>query len=64
MEAKKNRCIDDKNYVIIRDAYCALEVEFDEETAPPEVVGLIYYAKDILDDALAVYESAEADTAD
>lgn len=52
---------DDNNYQILRDAYTALEIKFDEVTAPAKVADLVFEAKDLLDDALSVYESGEAD---
>lgn len=47
---------DDSNYNILRDAFTALEMEFDETRAPAKVIGLVYSAKDLLDDACREYE--------
>ena len=56
---KNNDFIVDKNYVILRDAYTALDFEFDEATAPAEVVSLVLEAKDLLDDACRIYEDGD-----
>ena len=56
---KNNDFIVDKNYVILRDAYIALDFEFDEATAPAEVVSLVLEAKDLLDDACRIYEDGD-----
>ena len=56
---KNNDFIVDKNYVILRDAYIALDFEFDEATAPAEVVSLVLEAKDLLDDVCRIYEDGD-----
>lgn len=56
---ENNDFITDKNYVILRDAYTALDFEFDEATAPAKVVSLVLEAKDLLDDACRIYEDGD-----
>ena len=56
---ENNDFITDKNYVILRDAYTALDFEFDAAKAPAEVVSLVLEAKDLLDDACRIYEDGD-----
>ena len=56
---ENNEFIVDKNYEILRDAYTALDFEFDAAKAPAEVVSLVLEAKDLLDDACRIYEDGD-----
>lgn len=56
---ENNDFIADKNYVILRDAYTALDFEFDEAKAPAKVISLVLEAKDLLDDACRIYEDGD-----
>ena len=52
----------DKNYEIIRDAYCMLEADLDYANLPRGVIGLILSAKDLLDEACRIYEFGDDET--
>ena len=56
---ENNDFITDKNYVILRDAYTALEFAFDAAKAPAGVLSLVLEAKDLLDDACRIYEDCD-----
>lgn len=56
---ENNDFIADKNYEILRDAYTAIEFEFDEAKAPAKVVSLVLEVKDLLDDACRIYEDGD-----
>ena len=47
----------DRNYEILRDAWSALDMEFEYESAPERVLDLVMEAKDLLNEACGIYEA-------
>ena len=52
----------DRNYETLRLVWSTLDKKFDYNSAPTEVIGLILDAKDLLEDALRIYEENADET--
>ena len=54
----------DRNYETLRLVWNALDKKINYASAPPEVIGLILDAKDLLEDACRIYEESDNETDD